>query len=273
MSQNQNADERPSRPVTISESKFDFHDYSPGAEAVVAEAQVPKSQVWQVPVGRPLVVALVAKQTVTVASGDSGVSKTLDPEAPVVDFMPNIADGEYTSDANVVAYYDQSGDGSKDTLVTDSTGVSYSGNVSTDGDFLTAVEFSGNGSADKEVDIYTVVRHGYTRIQKRASGKKNVSQELQTEDSITWAFSNPDDPESDRQITWDARNSGMRGVIPPKFYLDLVFYDTNYAVALDAADSADAQLEISIPVSQRPVREDENPTTLRRKVRNNMAGP
>jgi hypothetical protein len=259
--------------VYLGNGKFEYFPYSTGSEDIVATATVPKNSVWRVPVGEPLVVALVAKQTITVASGDSGVSKTLDPEAPVVDFMPNIADGEYTADANVVAYYDESGDGSKDTLVTDSTGVSYSGNVSSDGDFIDAVEFSGNGAEDETLDVYTVVRNGYTRIQKRTSGKGNSAQELQTEDSITWAFSNPDDPNSDRQITWDPRNSGLRGVIPPKFKLDLVFFDKDYATALDAEKVEDANLEISIPVRQRPVREDEDPATLRRKVANNMSGP
>jgi len=272
MSDNQQNGGRPARTVHLREDTFEMKPYNPGSEAVVATTKVPKSQVWKVPTGEPLVVALVAKQTVTVASGDAGASKPLDPEAPVVDFMANVADGEYTTDANVVAYYDDSGDGNKDTLVTDSTAVSYSGTFGTDGDFITSASFDGAGS-DKEVDIYTVVRHGFTRLQKRTSGKGNTTQELQTEDSITWAFSNPDDPQSDRQITWEGRNSGTRGIIPPKFRLDLVFYDTEYGVALDAAKAMDAQLELSIPVKQRPVREDENPSALRREIERSMAGP
>jgi len=118
-----------------------------------------------------------------------------------------------------------------------------------------------------------VVRHGFSRIQKRNSGKGNISQELQTEDSITYAFSNPDDPNSDRQITWEKGNSGLRGVIPPKFNLDLVYFDKSYTTALDSTKVPDdVQLEISIPVSQRPLRQDESPAGLRSKVSQNMAG-
>jgi hypothetical protein len=127
------------------------------------------------------------------------------------------------------------------------------------------------GGGDVDVAFYAVMRHGLTRIQKRNSGKGNVSQELQAEDSITWAFSNPDSPDTDRRITWAARNDGLRGVIPPKFNLDLVFYDTSFATAVEQANAEN--VEVSIPVSQRPVRQDEDAADLRRKVSQNMVAP
>ena len=257
------------RPVYLDTTKFDFSAYSPGSEGIVGTVQVPKNQVWRVATGRPLVCSLVAKQTVTVTAS-STETKTLDPEAPLVDYLPDIRDGNYTDSANVVGFFD-SGSGSKDTLVTGSTAVSWTGNFTDDSDFISEVELEETGGTDKEVDIYTVVRHGQTTIQKRSAGKKNVSQELQTEDSITWAFSNPDDPESNRQIVWDSSNHGPRGVLPPKFYLDLVFYDDGYGVDLDSAQASDSQLEISIPVLQRDVYDDEKPASLRRKIRGTMA--
>jgi len=113
-----------------------------------------------------------------------------------------------------------------------------------------------------------VMRHGLTTLQKRNSGKGNVSQELQSEDSITWAFSNPDAPDTDRQVTWDDRVSGMRGVLPPKFNLDLVFYDAEFATAVQEADAEN--VEISIPVKQRPLGLNEDAADLRRKVSSNM---
>jgi hypothetical protein len=263
---------RPERTVYLDESAFELKSHAAGSPAAVATAQVPNSQVWRVPVGEPLVVALVAKQTVTVASAATDSTKQLNPAAPVVDYLGDVSEGDYSTDSNVVAYYDSDGGGSKDTLVTDTSGVSYSGTFGGSDDFIQSVDFDGDGTADREVAIYTVVRHGYAQLRKRSSGKSNVRQELQTEDAITWAFSNPDSPDADRQITWETSNRGLKGVLPPKFYLDVVYYDNDYSAALDAAEASDSQLELSIPMGQRPLRNDEDPAALRRKVAQNMAG-
>jgi hypothetical protein len=256
---------RGERPVTLSADDFALSGYNSGSEGIVATATVPKSQVWRIPVDKPLVVTLVTKQTVTVTSG-STESKSLDPEAPVVDYLPDVRDGEYTEDAAVVTR-DSNGN-----LVTASTDTKYTGNFTEDGDFITDIEYNETtGGGDATLTIYTVTRHGYTRLQKRASGKGNNSEELQTEDSITLAFQNPDDPASNRQVTWDGSNSGTRGVIPSKFSLDLVFFDDTYSVDVEDADATNT--EIAVPIQQRPVRDDEDPKALRRKVTRNMAGP
>jgi len=196
--------QRPARPINLGADAFDFKSDTAGEESLVATAKVPSNQVWQIPSGRPLVAALVTKQTVTVSSGATE-SKTLGDGAPKVDFMDDWASGAYTTDAYLAAYYDSDGDGEGDTLVTDSTSTQWTGNYTEDGDFIDSVELSETaGGGDVEVDIYSVVRHGYVAIKKRNSGKGNVSQELQTEDAITLAFSNPDKPDSNRQVTWDA---------------------------------------------------------------------
>ncbi|NLV08731.1 hypothetical protein GOC74_02105 [Halomicrobium mukohataei] len=258
-----------SRRVYLDASDFQKQGYSAGSEGIVLTTSVPSTQVWRVPVGDPLVVALVAKQTVTVSSG-STESVALEPEAPMVDYVDDITAGEYSPEANVTAYFDADGDGSRDTLVTDSTDVQFTGTETVSGDFIEAVEFEETtGGDDVTVDIFTVVRHGYVTIQKRNSGKGNVSTELQREDAITWAFSNPDDPNSDRQVSWESSNSGLSGVLPPGFNLDVVFYDESHSVDVDAANATNLQL--SIPVSQRPLLDDETPADLRRKVSKDMA--
>jgi len=256
---------RPSKTVYLGPEDFDFKEYTAGSEGIVGTAKVPSTQVWRAPVGLPLVVALVGRQTATVTSGATDETVALSPEAPVVDFMDDVTAGEYTTDASLVGYFDSDGDGEPDTLITDGTQVSYSGTFGTDNDFITSVDLDESAAGgDVDVAFYAIMRHGLTEIRKRNSGKGNTSQMLQSEDSITWAFSNPDAPDTDRQVTWDGRNSGKRGVLPPKFNLDLVFYDEAFATAVEQANAEN--VEISIPVHQRPLSQNEEAAELRRKI-------
>lgn len=253
-----------SKPVYLSESDFTVTDSQAGSESIVATAKVPSTQVWQVPVGMPIVAALTVEHTTTVAAGASETVE-LDPVAPKVDYMADPENG-YSAEAYIVGYYDN---GNGDTQMSDATGVAFTSFTSTD-DFVTAVDLENTTGSDADVSIYTVARHGYAKIQKRNSGKQNVTQELQTEDAITLAFSNPDDPQSDRQVAWDASNQGLSGVFPPKFNLDIVYYDATETVAVEAANATNLQL--SIPVNQRALNSDENAADLRRRVSLNMAG-
>ncbi|WP_121822837.1 hypothetical protein [Halostella salina] len=256
------------RVVEVRADQFEKQSYQAGSEGIVATTSVPSTVVWQVPAGQPIEVALVRRQTATIDEGTAGQSVTLSPEAPQVDFMDDPVAGEYSADAFIAAYFDDSGDGNKDTLVTDSTTVQYNGTFVEDGDFVESFELddtSGN-AATKEVDIYVVQREGYAKLQKRSTG--GIPQSLQTEDNITWAFSSPDDPDTDRQVTWDAKNSGLRGVVPPKFNLDVVYFDQTSPVALDEDPS---NLKLAIPMRQRQLRDDEDPQELRRRVASAMA--
>ncbi len=256
-------------PVILEADDFEFSSYTAGSEGIVGTVQVPTTQVWQVPVGSPIVCALVARQTVTVTSG-STESKTLDPSCPIVDYLPDPTAGEYDPEAFLAAYFDSSGDGDKDTLVTGSTDTQFTGTFGTSDDFVTSVEFEETtGGGDSEVDVYTVVWHGSVTLQKRSSGKSNVIQELQTEDAVTHAFQNPDAPDADRQLRWDPRNSDTRGILPPKFYLDVVYYDTSFTTAVEESNATN--VEIALPLNQRPVKDDEDPATLRAKVRADMS--
>lgn len=266
----ENSNARPAKTVFLGPDAFDFSDYTAGGEGIVGTAKVPSTQVWKVPVGMPLVVSLVGKQTTTVDEGVADQTVTLTPEAPIADYMDDVTAGQYTTDASLIGYYDSDGDGTPDTLITDTSTVQYTGTFGTDNDFISSADLTDTsaGTATKDVAFYAVMRHGLTKIQKRNSGKGNVSQELQSEDSITWAFSNPDAPDTDRQVTWDARNEGTRGVLPPKFNLDLVFYDADFATAVEQANAEN--VEVSIPVDQRPLRPDEKAADLRRKVTSKM---
>jgi hypothetical protein len=243
-----------------------------GDEAIVATAQVPQTQVWGVPTGQPLAVAVVGKQTFTVDEGTANQVIDLNPDAPKVDFMPDFAAGNYSPEAYIAGYFDSDGDGSPDTLIDGASTVQYNGALTESGDFIDSFEVddvSGNAGT-KDVAFYYVVRRGYAYLQKRSSGKSKVAQELQREDSIRWAFSNPDAPDADRQVSWERDVSGLTGVIPPKFYFDVVYYDDTTDLIPLAEENA-TNVYIDVPLTQRPLGDDEDPKALRRKVRNDMS--
>lgn len=249
--------------VYVTEDKFSLRDYQAGEPGIVATTQVPRNQVWKVDPGKPLVVTLVHKQTVSVAASTTA-SKTLDPAAPVVDYLPDPRDGNYNQSAFVTAYIDPDQNGSFNTLVTDTTEVSYTGTWTTDQDFVEAVELNNSATSARDVEIYTVYRYGYAAVSKRTSGRGNASQELKREDAISWAFANPDAPNSDRQITWSS-TGGLKGILPPKYRLEIVYYDQSHAVTLDRPPE-EYQVEISLPVIQRNLKPDEDPDEMRTRV-------
>ena len=131
--------QQPERTVYLGPDAFSFEDYTTEAEGIVGTAKVPSTQVWRVPAGLPLVVALVGKQTATVSSGATE-TKNLSPEAPLVDYMDDVTAAEYTENASLVGYFDSSGNGEPDTLITDTSDTQYTGTFGTDGDFITSVE-------------------------------------------------------------------------------------------------------------------------------------
>lgn len=260
------------RTIPLTESSFDARSYASGEEGIVLTTQVPSTNVWQVPVGQPITLSLVARQEFTVNEGTAGQVIDLAPDAPIVDYLDDPQAGEFSEDSYILGYFDSDDDGTPDTMITDSTTVQYNGTWTVDGDFVDSFELdetSGNAST-KAVEFYVVQRYGLASIKKRNSGAGNVSKTLQGEDQITWAFSSPYAPDADRQLTWD-NQSGLDGIIPPKFNLDVVFFseENDLDVELERANN----LEVNIPIGQRPVREDEDPKELRRKVTAAMTDP
>lgn len=254
---------------TLTASNFTKRSYSSGEEGIVLTTQVPNGQVWRVPVGEPLTLALVAQQSFTVNEGSANQQIDLSPEAPVVDYLDDPQDGQYTKNAYIVGYYDSDDDGDPDTQITGSSTVQFNGTWTTDGDFVESFEVdetSGDAST-KDVEFYVVQRYGLAELVKRNSGSGNVSQKLQGADQITWAFASPYDPSADRQITWQSM-AGSRRVLPPKFNLDVVFFSEQNGLDVDL-DRAE-NLEVSIPMEQRRVRDDENPKALRRRITQSM---
>ncbi|QLH83354.1 hypothetical protein [Halosimplex pelagicum] len=258
------------RQVVLTEDQFTTRPYSAGEEGIVATVQVPSNQVWMTAPGQPIELALVSKQTATVDENTADQTVTLDPEAPMVDYLDDPTAGEYTGNAYIVGYFDSTGDGTPDTQITGSSTVQFNGTFSEDGDFVTSFEVddTSGDAGTKDCEFYVVQRYGISTIQKRSAGAGNVSQSLKSEDSVRYAFASPNDPSADRQVTWDATMGGMRGILPPKYSLDIVFYDNTEGVALDS-DRAD-NLTIALPVKQRGLKEDEDPGDLRRKVANSM---
>ena len=260
------------RRVVLTQDQFTTRPYSSGEEGIVATVQVPSNQVWQTAPGQPLELALVAKQTFTVDENTDNQAIDLDPNAPKVDYFDDFAAGEYTGNSDVVGYFDSTGNGTPDTFIDGSSTVQYNGTVTEEGDFIDSFEVdetSGN-SGTKDVEFFVVQRYGISKIQKRSAGAGNVSQVLKSEDNVRYAFSAPNDPSADRQVTWNP-SAGLRSVIPPKYSVDVVFYDNSEAVHIDD-DNAD-NLTIALPVRQRGLKDDEDPGVLRRKVADSMTEP
>jgi hypothetical protein len=240
------------RRITLSTGQFDYRAYSPGAEGIVATVTVPRNKVWMVDPGQPIVVALPAKQTVNIGAGSTS-QFTLDPRAPVCDFLD--APDAGTPEASIVVE-----------AVDDNATVSVDSVTTTDG-FATKVTLTESGGTATDVDVYSIAERGTITLQRRNSGKSNVTDELQVEDALTFAFSSPDDPESDRQLRWDSSTAGTSGVLPPKFKLDMVYYDDQDGLA---ADDEPSNLLVELPLRQRDLAEDETASGLRQRVTRSM---
>jgi hypothetical protein len=254
---------------TLTDAEFTTRAYSSGEEGIVLTTQVPSGQVWRVPVGEPLTLALVSRQTFTVDEGTANQQIDLTPNAPIVDYLDDPQAGEYTENAYILGYFDSDADGTPDTQITGASAVQYSGTFTEDGDFVDSFEVdetSGNAGT-KDVEFYVVQRYGLAELVKRNSGAGNVSQKLQGADQITWAFASPYDPAADRQITWQTM-TGARRVLPPKFNLDVVFFAEQNDVNVDLSRANN--LAVSIPMEQRPVKSDEDPKALRREITQQM---
>lgn len=254
---------------TLTEAEFTKRPYSSGEEGIVLTTQVPNNQVWRVPIGEPLTLALVSRQSFTVNEGSSNQVIDLTPNAPVVDYLDDPQNGEYSEDAYIVGYFDSDGDGTPDTQITGSSTVQFNGTWTTDGDFVDTFEVdeTSANSSTKEVEFYVVQRYGIAELVKRNSGAGNVSQKLQGADQITWAFASPYDPSADRQITWQAMGGPQR-VLPPKFNLDVVFFSEQNDVNVDLSRANN--LQVQIPMEQRRVKENEDPAALRRRITQSM---
>jgi len=277
MSQSENPktqDHRPRRPVEVTEDDFAFRAYNQaGREGIVATAQVPNGVIWAPRPNAPVTVALTARQDFSIDE-NAGANQVIDlnPNAPIVPYMDDPTAGEYTEDAYIVGYFDSTGDGVVDTRITGASEVQFNGTFTTADGFVDSFEVddtSGGVDAAKPVAFFVVQRQGYATIQKRSSGKANVTQSLQQETQIKWAFNTPNDPNSAKQVTWDARATGKRGALPPKFNLDIVFFDDAETVQVD--DALANNLRIVLPLEQRKLGPDEDPRALRARVRQQMA--
>ncbi|WP_115863376.1 hypothetical protein [Halorussus litoreus] len=257
-------------PETLTESDFDWTANRAGEETAVATHTVDDDRVLMCDLRKPLILALTVKQTVTVAA-DSTETKSLDPEAPRVPYLPDPTTGEYNRQAYLVGFYDESGDGNKDTLVTDSTTVHYDG-FGDDDDFVREVTLTETGGSQTEVDLYTVVRAGFARIRRRSAERDSSSDQLHREDAIRWAFTNPDEPEGNREIDWNNSNSGLNGVIGPEQHVDIMFYDDHEVLTVPGDDDPDpTNLRVALPFQKRELREGETPAQVRERVRQSMA--
>lgn len=254
---------------TLTQAEFTKSAYSAGEDGIVLTTQVPSTQVWRVPIGEVLTVALVTRQQFTVDEGVAGQVIDLTPNAPIVDYLDDPQAGEYSENAYILGYFDSNADATPDTQITGASTVQFNGTFTNDGDFVDSfqVDETSAGTGTKDVEFYVVQRYGLAELVKRNSGAGNVSQKLQGADQINWAFASPYDPSADRQITWNSM-AGPRRVLPPKFNLDVVFFAEQNDVTVDLSRANN--LEVSIPMEQRPVKQDEDPAALRRRITQSM---
>lgn len=257
-------------PETLSHDDFSLSGSVAGEESVIGTYQVDDDSVLFADLAKPVIYALTTKQTVTVAA-NSTETKTLDPGAPRVPFMDDPVDGNFTKYAYLVGFFDSSGDGSKDTLVTDSTAVTFD-SFTKDGDFVRKATMTDTTGTNTDVDIYTVVRSGYGKLRRRHKGTGTVTDQLTKKDSIEWAFADPND--RDRQQRWGDENSGMDGAIGPDQYIDLMYYDAAEVVSVPGGNNGNdkaTNLRVSLPFQKRGLLEEETYEGVRRRVKQNMA--
>ncbi len=252
-------------PIKLTEDEFNLSDSTAGDESKVATYKVGDDKIIFADMNRPVVLALTTTQMVTV-SADSTETKALDPGAPRVPFMDDPTDGKFTPFAYLAGYYDESGDGSKDSLVTDSTGVKVEG-FTTDDNFVSEVTLTDTTGSDQEVQLVTVVRAGQGRIRRRHKGTGTVTDQLAKADSIEWAFSDPHDRE--RRQTWPEGASGMDGAIGPNQYVDVLFYDN--AAVVSPTDANATNLRIQLPFQKRDLLDEETAQGVRQRVKQSMA--
>lgn len=259
-----------SYPETLTADDFEWTSNAAGRETAVATHTVDDDRVLMADLAKPLLLALTVKQTVTVAA-DSTETKSLDPEAPRVPYLPDPTDGEYNRNAYLVGLFDSTGDGSKDTLVTDSTDVQFDG-FGDDDDFVREITLSETAGTETEIDLFSVVRAGFARVRRRSSGRDSTSDQLHREDAVRWAFSNPDEPEGNREIDWNNSNSGIAGVVGPEQHVDIMFYDDHEVLSVPGDDDADpTNLRVALPFQKRELRDGESPAQVREQVRESMA--
>lgn len=263
--------------ITISTEQFDVNQHRAGEKSVVASATVPARKVWIVDSSKPLEIALSSKYTADDSGNDltvdEGADTTLDlsaegiPAIPQPVFMDSPVNGKYTEDAALVTLFDSTGDGTPDTVVTDSTTVQYNTFTTNDNGDITEITYtdtSGNAST-KNIAIIGVQRQGQVEVRKQNQG---VTQVLKSTSERSFVYSAPDDPDSNKQVVFPRAVGGEFGkTLPPKFRLEVVYFDNNNSVDLDDSDVENAV--IYIPATQRNLG-GVDPAQLRRRVRNDM---
>jgi hypothetical protein len=260
------------RRVTLKPSDFTTRPDTADRDSIVATTTVPKRHEWGVPTGRVLEAALVSVQTATITA-NSTETVTLSPEAPKVSYLDDPEAGEYTDESYIVGYFDSNSDGDYDTRITGSTAVQFDGTFTSDEDFVSDLDIENTDGSDRDIELYVVASRGQVSIQKRSAGSGNSVEELQTDTATEHAFQVPDDPDSEKQLTWSENIHGLTGVLPSKYRLDIVYYDANETVEVDRRAAGDTQYSLRIPIMQRKYGSDmtkKDVKNRRRKVRNAM---
>ena len=224
-----------SKPKTLLESDFTFKNGRQDETDVVAEHQVPEGQVYRIEEGSPLELVINTVKTSTVSSS-STETITLD-QAARCEFMQSLdAPSDQRGDADLLVIDSATGD-----LATDSSDINLS-SVSSSGEFYTSVDVENTTGSSRDVELHYVVSKGQGIISK-STPRGRDEEVVQEESALKLAFSDPDDPEADKQLNFE----GIRGwtqVIPENFRIQVEFFGRDTDALMEDAENNRLNIQV-----------------------------
>ncbi len=221
---------------TLTENEFEFRQHRADEKLVVASHQVPNNRIYAIQGGEPIEIIVTGSRLDTI-SANSTETLTFD-HAGIVQFMPSVnSESDIREDADLVVREEAT-----ETLAPNSSDIDVT-NVTKDGSKYDSIDVTNNTGSDIEVETFYVLTSGQTGLQKRTAGTGNAVETLQKESTLRLTYSDPYDPDSDKQVTFDALGQYER-LIPEKFKFEIEFYDDTEVADLQNATNVRIQLTV-----------------------------
>jgi len=253
--------------VPLGVSDFEFNPYlQTGDEAVVAEAQVPRNEIWQIPKSNPSVgIGLVGVETQEIAANATDETVALTTKAAKSPWYANpVDDSEFTTGAFIVVW-----DADNDKLITDdNTDDIWVTGFTQSGDFVSEVTISESAGNATNVEVWYVASHGKASLRRVDSDGRKFDEPL-SDDVTSFALSNPYDEENSMSKNL-VRRGGNKDVFAPKYKLQIAYYGETDGVELAGEGYTgvpeNLNLKLNIPIEQKTLTARDNPKQLRREV-------
>jgi hypothetical protein len=242
----------------ITESEFTFRSHSSGKKEIIAEHQVPRNSIYQIENGTVIEATINSIKTQSISSNSTETINL--GNAAIVEYMPSVAQESDLRDDSDLVVFDSNG------TRLDNSGDYNLDSVNTSEDLYNSVDIQNTTGTDEEISVHFVQTKGTVEFTKQTAGRGSRFDVLQEESALNLAFSNPDDPESDKQIRFDGIGD-TEGLIPEKFKLQMRFYARNSEADMENAEN----IRILLPVqSQKLDQLDVDKDELKREIREQM---